>query len=489
MPGKQQPLGTLYVCNLSPAERAFLRKVYAGAKAAGYTRIVEPMCCGTFAFLHLAREEGYSSDVFEAGDVHLFSALMAARAASLPLSSLGIVCHADYAGLDETVAVAVANEDAATVLWAQFALRIMAQKMNPYTREILENVLLRQGEYVASIQAQLDRVDATVGGMTYRAESVYATLDRCLDDPRALIAFNATCYKGGYEKFYDTAGMLEWAGPDYELFDPIVDKRRIMELADGAQALLIQYDEAEAGEQAGPAVMVTPNRRKGDRLVTNGYLVTNRPDEVLSYAEPVVDRKHGPAYEPLPYPQFTPADAGRLTEHTTVSVVPVKIGQASYYRALWTHKFVGGQADENYALLLGGKLAGVFGYTTYFTSVNTSFQDALLLTYGMAPAIPGLRLNRLLTLIGASRTLVNLTLSAMRAAWVQRIVTTQMTRYPESKEMRGLMKLAERHEDPTHGYKLVYERAVGEYALQDALKLFLAMEKAYQGKKETAGVR
>lgn len=80
----------------------------------------------------------------------------------------------------------------------------------------------------------------------------------------------------------------------------------------------------------------------------------------------------------------------------------------------------------------------------------------------------------MVTLCGEA-TRLGLTSDLMRAR-IRRIHTTQQTRYPESKEMRGLMKLIDRKPDTKHGFKLTYEAAIDEQPLDTVLSRWLDRE-------------
>src|SRR5690606_30495120 len=66
------------------------------------------------------------------------------------------------------------------------------------------------------------------------------------------------------------------------------------------------------------------------------------------------------------------------------------------------------------------------------------------------------RYNRLLTMVAMHRDTINTALADFYASRVTQVATVQQTRHPESKEMRGLMKLETRKPHPRYGFKLVY---------------------------------
>lgn len=75
-----------------------------------------------------------------------------------------------------------------------------------------------------------------------------------------------------------------------------------------------------------------------------------------------------------------------ITEKTKVQLCQIERAEAQYYRQLWTHNFVGSSAPINIAVLIDGKIAGVFGVDKAALAMGafgTQVSDALFLMYGM----------------------------------------------------------------------------------------------------------
>lgn len=65
--------------------------------------------------------------------------------------------------------------------------------------------------------------------------------------------------------------------------------------------------------------------------------------------------------------------------------------------------------------------------------------------------------------------------------------TTMLTKYPENKEVRGIMKLVNRAEDKQSGYKLTYEaELVSGRTEQQTLSEWLRREKQWQTSRTKA---
>ena len=61
--------------------------------------------------------------------------------------------------------------------------------------------------------------------------------------------------------------------------------------------------------------------------------------------------------------------------------------------------------------------------------------------------------------------------------------TVQMTKYPEAKEMRGIMKLINRVRDPKLGYKLTYISELQDRNEQETLIEWLRREKKWRAER------
>ena len=58
--------------------------------------------------------------------------------------------------------------------------------------------------------------------------------------------------------------------------------------------------------------------------------------------------------------------------------------------------------------------------------------------------------------------------------------TVQMTKYPEAKEMRGVMKLAARNKDPKKGYRLTYVSELKDRTIKQTYAEWLGKEKKWR---------
>ena len=141
----------------------------------------------------------------------------------------------------------------------------------------------------------------------------------------------------------------------------------------------------------------------------NVYLTTNRPDEATALAEgKKIARPSESKLNPLEC-SMLPREYV-ITKKSRVQTIQIERAEAQYYRQLWTHNFVGSSAPINIAVLIDGKIAGVFGLDKSALTMGafgTQVSDAVFLMYGMTVPHETYRLGRLLTMLAQNRALVH----------------------------------------------------------------------------------
>lgn len=427
--------GAMFLGCLGTSEQKFLVKLIRTAAESGYTRFVEP-CAGTFAMSNLAVQNGFRPEQIETSDVSMMPTVLGYAITGQSLEPLEI--HAQ--GFDDKELL-----DPATALYAQLYLRTSKSAGNEYYHNILEDLRLRKKEHIADIERQISVIRNLLHGMSYRPLDMWVHLKEVLDDPHALVIANPPTYFSGYEKFYDTQGKMTWKEPEYQLFNPETGHKQFYDLCMDAKALVICYQEKRPGEAVGHTIYA----RAGTRADLNAYITTNREEEAVALANgKKIKRQTESKLEPLDC-SILPLDY-EITEESKVQIVPVKAAQAQYYRVLWTHNFVGSSATWNRAVLIDGYVAGVFG-------LSKMASDSIFVWYVMKVPHEKYRLGRLCYMLAQNKSFVDTLLDSIDQEKVVKMRTAMLTKYPENKEVRGIMKLASRTEDKKNGFKLTYE--------------------------------
>jgi hypothetical protein len=303
---------------------------------------------------------------------------------------------------------------------------------------------------------------------------------------------------GGWERFYNTGGRLTWREPTYAFFNPHTDMVKLAAMIREAKALVLLYEEVGFGQSVLPAVFARGGAMK-DKHDTGGvrsmatYLSSNRPDEIeaLAAGRKIARREPEnlrPTNLPILPPTYEPIDASR------VALVSLDAGQSAYYRQLWTHRFLGAVTPMNgLGLVLDGYLAGIFAYTRLGLDMGAfgkvAKEDALLLQCGVTPRLEGWRLGRLVTKLALSRAVLAQFLDDVALVRVTHIFTMQFTKYPEAKEMRGLMKLQVRQPFTNKwglkkGFKLRYQAPIEATTMEEAYAWWIKDERRYRSLKQ-----
>ena len=431
--------GAMFLGCLGPSEQKFLVTLIETAAKSGYTRFVEP-CAGTFAMANLAVQNGFKPEQIETSDVNMMSTVLGYAITGQSLEPLEI--HAQGFSDEELL-------DPATALYAQLYLRTSKNAGNDYFYQILTDLRLRREEHIESINRQIEVIKNLLGGMSYRPLDMWEHLKEVLDDPHALVIANPPTYFSGHQQFYD--------------------------LCMDAKALVICYQEKRVGEAVGYTIYA----RSGTRADLNAYITTNREEEATALANgKKIKRPAESKLQPLDC-SMLPRDYV-IQEDSKVQVIPIKSAEAQYYRELWTHNFVGSSATFNRALLIDGYVAGVFG-------ISKMAADSVFVWYVMKVPHKTYRLGRLCYMLAQNREFVDTLLDNIEQEKVAKMRTAMLTRYPENKEVRGIMKLVNRVEDKKNGYKLTYEAELVEGRTeQQTLQEWLRRENEWQKNRAKA---
>ena len=133
------------------------------------------------------------------------------------------------------------------------------------------------------------------------------------------------------------------------------------------------------------------------------------------------------------------------------------------------------------------------GYTRFVEPCAGTFAiskmaaDSVFVWYVMKVPHKTYRLGRLCYMLAQNREFVDTLLDNIEQEKVTKMRTAMLTRYPENKEVRGIMKLVNRVEDKKNGYKLTYEAELVEGRTeQQTLQEWLRRENEWQKNRAKA---
>ncbi len=459
---------------LTPVEQRFIAVLLKNARKQGYTRFVEP-CAGAFAMSHIAAQCGYKPSEIEASDVSMFTSIMGYAITGKSLEELEI--RADGFTNEELL-------DPAVALYAWKYLKSSRTASQEYGYELLRDLEYRKEEHLAEIRAQLDRAKQSLHGMSYRSLDMWKHLETCYDDPHCLVVANPPTYAAGFEKWYDTGGRMTWKEPEYGIFDPKTGLTELFDKMKDAKCLLMCYEENAPGLTAGHPVFA----RYGVRDGINVYLTTNRPDEATMLAEgKMITRPNEGKLEPLDC-SILPRDY-EITKSCNVWIQQIKRPEAEYYRKLWTHNFTGTASTSiaNFGLFIDGMIAGVMGIDKSGLTMGAFGKhttDAVFLQYGMSAPHMRFRIGRMLVMYAQTHETLSMICTELELKKARCLKTVQMTKYAESKENRGLMRLTNRVPNKESGYRLTYECDLINRSSKETFLEWYRREERWQKQRE-----
>jgi len=461
-------------------ERVYMTPLLRKLREGGYDTYVEPMACA-FVMPSLAAESGWLPKQMHTSDVSLFAAVIGTMLSGGNLEDL----HVELDGAILEIAGIPPIKQASIILWSQLLGRLEHRAgLAVYWHEAVSDLYVRRKRHLEQIEKGLELLLGRIEGLRFHVETPWETVERHLDNPKAVIVSNPPTYRNGYEKFFETGGRVRWKNIPYEAWEPAVDQAKLAAMAEGTKALFLIQQQAAPRKEAGEAVYA--------RHLSPGqyvYVWTNRKEEVFKHTNGMTVRPRSPGV-------IAPYDAPDLPEDyvwhedAVVQVLPCQLGTAAWYKQRWLHRLAGAEGSYNVIVLIDGYVAGVTGYS--FKAIQTPYPGvdakiwagATILRYALGAPHETHRSTRLITRIALQRSTLILVASTLpsvmlMAAGSDKIVTTEYTRHPESKGLRGLMKIADRRKDDRDGYRLVYWAPLGSDTAPEAYSAWLLDEQRY----------
>lgn len=473
----------------APERKLITQLLEAPSIRSRYSALAEP-AAGAFAVATMAAAAGWDRSRMGLSDVSIFSAALGCAVNDEPIDRLQVRIDGEPLAVDGPPA-----RQAATLLYEHLLLRNAAhfeRSPSAYLQAIIDELERSRDEQLKVLTERVEKVVDRVRGARYRDLDLLDHLDEALDDAGTFIVLNPPTYRAGFEKMFDTGGRLEWAEPPYQMFDPAAGVADVMAKAADAPALLLCLQMAEPDKVAGPPVYA----RAGGKDGTRTYYLSNRPDEVLEAlgGQRVTPRASAGNVQRPQSPLFGP-DA-EITRDTRIEVAQLASPVAQYLKELWVHRIWSKPAGQNFAVLLDGKIACIFGldFAPMLSGRSPDghwVRDSVLLTYSFGPAHP---LYPRLTMLGVRCAMQRATIRAaggskmsVHAEAAQHVVTAMLTPYPEIKSHRGVMKLMSRNKDAEQGYRLVYRGDITDRGYPDVLGEWLAKEQRWLKNRAKGG--
>lgn len=414
--------------------RAFLSTVF-NVLGPHYDRLVIP-CVGKFAMAESALQSlNWKMEKLETSDISLFSTLLGKYIMDEQIDDMGVMLN--RVGEDPVQLFGHAE-----VLYEQKLAVMERQAKNYHAQLYVDDLKRRKDVHMAKLQSGLDGLREKLSGLKYEARDLTEHFESVMDDPKSVVWLAPPINTGDYGKMFDTGGLLTWNEPKVPDFDPKTGLKKLLDMEDNAKALVLRHrrtgtaGKAVSEQEIGHAIF--GEAKTSD---TMEYTLCNRPDEVTKMLGLTVIPKKTLGIKPYKAPML-PVDY-EITEESVVSWVVVDTATAMYYRDLFAHRMGLSGSEQHQILLIDGYVVGVVGTHYYNFRFGKLVYDmrGIEETYGMVVfSDRHLRLNRLLLMLICTRQFLNWAVGPDSLHQPEGIATTCLSRYPEHKTSRGIMK-------------------------------------------------
>jgi hypothetical protein len=421
-----------------------------------YPRVVVP-CAGRFTGPLIALKAGYPPDAIHASDVSLFSSLIGYLAAGTDVRQLGAVVALPDVPELETCANETADqlEHAAAVLLAMKVATTPGK--NAYARMLRQDLVSDWRRHLEKLKSHLKLLSEQLKGIHYEPRDLYAVVEQDSADPKALLYVDPPGFGGGYEKIFDTGGVVSYNATEFTSFDPKTGFEQLGEMVKDAPALVITM-RATKDDSASPSAVW--GMLAGDRVK---MLAANRKDEAAALSGVRISMKAEKAVNPR-WPVWG-SRTDKIREDSDIRVEKTTRELSLYYRDLFAHALGATSSERFYLIWLDGKVFGTFGMHLSFATTGRFYDPAdkrlfAWESYGFSARHPAYKkyLNRLLMMCVTCEEFFGMLKrhSSFPMGDPVGIRTACITKGMKSKGNRGILKLLSREPLPDGRHHIVY---------------------------------
>lgn len=410
--------------------------------------VVVTPCSGAFALASTAAQAGHPLDQIVAGDITLYSSVIGAYLAG---DEMRLEAKGEWEWLNEHMQDPLGRVAAVTL-----AIRTMQYNgKTVHSAHRKRELIGRRHEFLQAIRESAAGALEHMRGIRYHARDLWESLDEYRDREDALLLVDPPWYKGGYTKMF--AGVEEafdWDVPPVPEFDPADAGRMIEFLGEGKATSLVFYGapltkmENPENEFGPPWRSVFVHRPRFGASAVATWLVSNRPEAFDS----TYRREDMKGLPKAKYKQFD----GIIRPDSVLRVKPEAQDVVSYYRDLLVHNLPLINTELYEVLLMDGMLLACVGFHVQNLRTSTCKVPTANLTFAFSPhheRYP--KLNKLVLMSCVSSWMWDGYMKDIEGL-PEKIQTTMLTKYPENKIARGVMKMTNRERQKNGMYKLTY---------------------------------
>ena len=473
----------LFLNTYDALDRKYAKELVPKLLSAGYERYTE-LYCGAFVMPLIVAADGVKPEDMYCYDVSLFSNVLGYTFSGRDLNELEVKKNGELIVLDREDAV----ENAALLLYEQALARLKKAEHIQYFYYLVRDMQEQKEYHIKKIAEKIRKMDSVLHGLHFETLYIWDAYEKAKDDEKMFILSNPPTYKGAYEKFFDTDGVITWkySDLDYEIWDGSVHCKQLLQKSLDQNALLLFLQQADKGKAASDE----PVSARFLSVNQNVYWNTNKPTLVKELLGLKEETARGAVRKKSKF-KILPSDHP-ITEKSKIKIFVEEQQVAEYYRRLWLHRITGKSVSVHLCVLIDGMIAGFIGldYNAIIKPYRETDKNTIILSYAVPAPNKTCRLARLLVEIAKSKKIVIDALSEKKQTQMvlytsvaDSICTVEYTKYPEIKGLRGLMKIWRKDKQSESLYALHYGADLTDCDDQQALANFANAERKYQDGK------
>ncbi len=310
-----------------------------------------------------------------------------------------------------------------------------------------------------------------LNGMSFNLTHPHILLNKYRGDTSAFIWFQQPVSA----KTFDPKGLYKWALPSIPKWNPKATTALLGSLADSAATVLTVV--SETGDYKG-----IPGG-EWERIYVDDKLKGNKRTYVLSTRKSSVrvmmKRKHAEVPDGMP----ATYDDHEITAESKVEFIKVRPEVSLYFYDLFVRELGAVKAETYYVFCIDGQVAGALGFfrREYVVKRNPKLYE----TFGLnITSQRYARLGRLLMKAMCSQEFITqfeieTNPDKLMLPPLTSLRTTCLTKYPEAKKNRGILKLTERKQLENGRYYLIYDTAIHQITIQEVLDEWILKHSGY----------
>lgn len=470
----------LFLNTYDALDRKYIKELVPKLKKEGYSRYVE-LYAGSFVMPLIVASEGIAPDKIYCYDISLFSNILGYVFSNQDVRELLVCKNGKLIELESSDNVC----NGAILIYEQALARLEKAENIVYFQYLVEDMKERKETHIKNIEDKLRKMNAVLNGLHFETLYIWDAFEKEKNAKDTFIVSNPPTYKGAYEKFFDTNGVITWKGDsiEYELWDGAKHCPELLEQSQGCDALLLFLQQANKGN----AAMKDPVSARYLSLTQNVYWNTNKPELIEKVngkkSETANESKRRKSKYPIMPPEYV------VTNTSKIEVFIEEQQVAEYYRNIWLHRITGKSVSAHLCVVIDGYLAGFIGIdlNAIVKPYNENAKSAIILSYAVAAPNTQMRMARLFVAIAKSKKIICEALSGSKnnqytiyATSADQICTVEYSRFHEVKGLRGLMKLEKKDKINENLFALKYYADLNMKPKEQVLKEFLDEEVRYK---------